>query len=169
MVTVGLVLNLFIMGTLWLGNLMPAPDNPAPWQVIQLAEPLPTPSGGVFEGPVELFQLIYTMTSGAVLASMLAYIAAQYIDVRLFHLIKKKTNGRHLWLRNNGSTLVSQGVDSLMVISVTFGAAMLAGNMPLTTFLGLVWGSYLFKMAVALLDTPFFYFFTWWLKRYLKQ
>lgn len=168
MVTVGLALNLFIIGTLWLGNIMPSPLTPAPWQTIQLAEPLPTPNGSLFEGSVELFELIYTMTSGAVLASMLAYVAAQYIDVRLFHFIKKKTKGRHLWLRNNGSTLISQAVDSLMVISVTFGMAVISGDMAMATFLGLIWGSYLFKLVVALVDTPFFYFFTWWLKRYLR-
>ena len=60
---------------------------------------------------VELFTLLYATTSGAVMASMLAYIAAQYCDVYMFHFWKKLTGGKHLWLRNNGSTLVSQGVE----------------------------------------------------------
>ena len=168
MVTVGLVLNFFILATLWLGNAMPASHTPAPWQTIQLAADIPLPSGASFQGSVELFELIYTMTSGAVFASMLAYVSAQYVDVRLFHYLKRLTRGKYLWLRNNLSTLVSQGVDSLMVISVTFGAALLDGQLGIWTFVTLMGSNYLFKMCAAILDTPLFYFFTWKLSAYLQ-
>ena len=74
------------------------------------------PNGDVVSNSVELFSLLYATTTGAVMASMFAYIAAQYCDVYMFHFWKRLTKGKHLWLRNNGSTLVSQGVDSFMVI-----------------------------------------------------
>ena len=99
---------------------------------------------------------------------MMAYIAAQFCDVQLFHFFKRLTQGRHLWLRNNFSTLTSQLVDSVMVISVTFGATFLAGDITVMALLVLMGSSYLFKMAVALMDTLPFYYFTGKLKRYLK-
>ena len=113
-VTVGLCLNIFIIAFLWLGShIPPVIDSAPPWQVLELAESINLPNGNTVSGSVELFQLIYQCTAGAVFASMMAYIAAQYIDIRLFHFWKKLTHGKHLWLRNNFSTLFSQCVDSV--------------------------------------------------------
>lgn len=169
-VTVGLVLNCFIMAFLYLASHAPSvPDNAMPpWQVIELAESIMLPSGDKVEGSVELFTLIYQCTAGAMFASMMAYLAAQYVDIRLFHFWKRLTHGRHLWLRNNFSTLVSQGVDSLMVVSITFGAAFLAGDTTFKTMLVLLGSNYVFKMCVALADTLPFYFLVAKLKRYLQ-
>ena len=170
LVTLGVLLNGFIITTLWIANKMPsvAEQNQAPWQVIQLAEAITLPSGASVEGSVELFTLIYATTSGAVLASMMAYLAAQYCDVYMFHFWKKLTKGKHLWLRNNGSTIVSQGVDSFMVITVTFGAQFLIGSISAGAMLVLMAHNYLFKLCVALADTPFFYLGVYHLKRYLE-
>ncbi|MEM6640057.1 MAG: queuosine precursor transporter, partial [Pseudomonadota bacterium] len=169
LVTVGLGLNGFILACLWLGNALPsvAADTQAPWQTIQLAEAIALPNGDRVNGSIELFQLIYACTSGAVVASMLAYIAAQYCDVQLYHYLKKMTGGRHLWLRNNLSTLTSQLVDSLMVISVTFGAAFLDGRMTMAALGVLVASNYAFKMLAALVDTLPLYGLVHFLRRYL--
>lgn len=169
MVTVGLVLNVFILAVMWLSNALPAVDVVAqpPWQTLSLATDVVLPSGDSVSGSVELFYLIYANTAGAVMASMLAYVLAQYVDVFLFHWIKKKTKGKHLWLRNNGSTLVSQLVDSVAVISVTFGAAFLAGSMSLGLIAGLMLSNYLFKLFSALIDTPIIYLLVARLKPYL--
>ncbi len=168
-VSVGLALNFFILAFMWLGSQIPSVSGTAvpPWQVIQLAEAVSLPSGRTVEGHIELFQLLYECTAGAVFASMMAYIAAQYADVRLFHFLKTLTKGKHLWLRNNFSTLISQGVDSIMVISITFGAAYFAGDIAFKTMLVLVGSNYLFKMSVALMDTIPFYLLVFKLKRYL--
>lgn len=168
LVTVGLILNLFIIGTMWLANLMPSADMQPPWQLIQLAESVYLPNGTEVMGSVELFSLLYATTTGAVFASMMAYIAAQYCDVFMFHFWKRLTRGKHLWLRNNGSTLISQGVDSFMVIVVTFGAQFLAGAMSGGAMLVLMGSNYLFKMMCALADTPFFYAGVHYLKGYLE-
>ena len=170
MVTVGLGLNFFILGTMWLGNAMPSvgPENQPPWQLIQLAEDVALPNGSSVTGSVELFTLLYSTTTGAVMASMVAYIAAQYCDVYIFHFLKRLTKGKHLWLRNNGSTLISQGVDSFMVITVTFGAQFLAGVMSAGAMLVLMASNYLFKLSVALADTLPFYMGVHYLSKYLE-
>ncbi|GGZ97688.1 hypothetical protein GCM10008090_02500 [Arenicella chitinivorans] len=124
---------------------MPAVDvsGQAPWQTLPLADDVGPLNGTSVRGDVELFALVYAITVGAVLASMLAYILAQYVDVFLFHWIKRKTRGEHHWLRKNGGTIVSQGVDSVTVSLVTFGAAIVAGDM--ARVLGLMLSNYLFS------------------------
>ena len=170
MVTVGLVLNCFIIATIWLAQQLPsAPlDAQPPWQLLDLASPVALPDGSNLDGQVELFSLIYATTSGAVVASMMAYIAAQYCDVYMFHFWKNLTKGKHLWLRNNGSTIISQGVDSFMVITVTFGAQFFAGVISGGAMLALMGSNYLFKLCVALADTLPFYFFVNYLTKYLE-
>ena len=169
LVTVGLFINGFILLVMTAGQYATSvdPANMPPWQILQLAEPIPLPSGDSLEGNVELFTVMYAMTSGAVTASMAAYITAQYCDVQLFHFWKRVTKGKHLWLRNNFSTLLSQLVDSVMVVTVTFGAVFLRGEMAFQTLLVLVASNYGFKAAVALLDTIPLYILVARLRRYL--
>ena len=170
MVTVGLGLNFLILGTMWLANALPSAglESQPPWQLIQLAEDVALPNGSAVTGSVELFTLLYAATSGAVMASMVAYIAAQSCDVYIFHFLKRLTKGKHLWLRNNGSTVISQGVDSFMVITVTFGAQFLAGVMSSGAMLVLMGSNYVFKLCVALADTLPFYLGVHYLSKYLE-
>ena len=169
LVTVGLFINGFILLVMTAGQYATSvdPANMPPWQILQLAQPIPLPSGESLKGNVELFTVMYAMTSGAVTASMAAYITAQYCDVQLFHFWKRVTKGKHLWLRNNFSTLLSQLVDSVMVVTVTFGAVFLRGEMAFQTLLVLVASNYGFKAAVALLDTIPLYILVARLRRYL--
>jgi len=170
LVSVGLGLNFFILAVLYLGNAIPAVpvETMPPWQVIQLSAPVALPNGDIVENSIGLYQLIYATTSGAVFASMLAYVAAQYCDVQLFHFWKRVTKGKHLWVRNNFSTLLSQMVDSIMVISITFGAAFLRGDMAFKALLILIGSNYLFKAMVALLDTGPLYALVHILRKYLR-
>lgn len=169
LVTVGLFINGFILLVMTAGQHAASvdPANMPPWQVLHLAAPVPLPSGGSLEGNVELFTLMYAMTSGAVTASMVAYITAQYCDVQLFHFWKRVTKGKHLWIRNNFSTLLSQLVDSIMVVTVTFGAVFYRGEMSFQTLLVLIGSNYGFKATVALLDTIPLYILVARLKQYL--
>jgi uncharacterized PurR-regulated membrane protein YhhQ (DUF165 family) len=170
LVSVGLGLNFLILGVLLLGNSLPSvpTESMPPWQILQLAAPVALPNGDIVEQSVGLYQLIYATTSGAVFASMLAYIAAQYCDVQLFHFWKRVTKGKYLWVRNNFSTLMSQLVDSIMVITVTFGAAFYRGEMTLNMLLILVGSNYVFKATIALLDTGPFYLAVHYLRSYLQ-
>lgn len=160
-VWVGMGLNLWVVFFLWLGGLLP----PAP--ELDLATGLPPTDAYDFA-----FYRIRMLTMGAVLASMVAYLAAQFCDVFLFHFWKRLTRGRHLWLRNNGSTLVSQFVDTFMVITIThfFARALpIDPGQPIWHQLWIFIGSgYVFKAVVAMLDTLPFYLGVRWLSRYLQ-
>ena len=160
-VWVGLLLNLWVLAFLWLGGALP----PAP--VLDPATGLPAPQAYDFA-----FYRIRLLTMGTVMASMVAYLSAQLCDVFLFHFWKKLTRGRHLWLRNNGSTLVSQFVDTFAVITITHFYAQALPLDPerapwpqLWIFIG---SGYVFKVIVALVDTLPFYLGVHWLSRYLQ-
>lgn len=170
LVSLGLCLNVFIIGVMWLGNALPAvPMSAQPaWQTLELAQSITLASGADSGTQVELFRLLYECTAGAVFASMLAYVAAQYADVRLFHFWRRLTRGKYLWVRNNFSTLISQMIDSIAVISITFGALFIAGEISLRNIAILMLSNYLFKMLAALLDTLPFYILVGRLKRYLQ-
>ena len=85
-------------------------------------------------------------------ASMVAYLFAQFIDVRIFHFWKKLTNGKHLWLRNNGSTIASQLVDTTLVICILF-----VGVWETDQIKSAIIDGWLFKMFMAFIDTPIIY------------
>ncbi|WP_462324723.1 queuosine precursor transporter [Desulfoplanes sp.] len=95
------------------------------------------------------FDTVFGITPRIVLASLVAYGVSQTHDVWLFHLLRTTTGGKHLWLRNNLSTALSQLLDSTIFISLAF-----YGTMPL---LPIIIGQWTAKMAIAVLDTPFVY------------
>ncbi|MGL1860969.1 MAG: queuosine precursor transporter [Pseudodesulfovibrio sp.] len=86
------------------------------------------------------------------LASMVAYLISQLHDVWAFHAIKERTGGRLLWLRNNASTMVSQLLDSVIFCTIAF-----YGMFPMNVFWEIMLSTYIIKVAVAVLDTPFIY------------
>ena len=95
-------------------------------------------------------------------ASMLAYLVAQLFDVRLYHFWWRLTKGRHMWLRNNGSTAISQLVDTIIVngIFLHFGLGLDAG-----TIISIIISVYLCKLMLAACDTPLIYLVIGWLRR----
>ncbi len=109
----------------------------------------------------DLFKLVFGGTFRAILASMIAYLIAQWFDIQLFHFWKRLTKGKHLWLRNNGSTILSQLVDTSLVVTVLFLGTQ---NQPLIP--GMIIDGWKFKALVALVDTPFFYLGVWAFKRF---
>lgn len=179
-VWVGLLLNVIVISFLWLGHQFPAVNeaarpewlpegswNPPPWQVLTFSGPVMMPFGEPVER-IELFEMVYRCTRSTVLASMLAYMAAQFCDVFLFHFWKRITKGKHLWLRNNGSTMISQLVDAVAVIFITFWAQWRMGERTLADLMTLVGSNYMFKVTVALVDTIPFYIGVYFLRGYLK-
>ena len=103
----------------------------------------------------ETFRQVFSLSPLAVLASMIAYLTAQFIDIRIYHFWKNYTQGKHLWLRNNFSTFASQIIDSSVVILLL----CLFGVLPWSLFWGLSLSSIVFKVFVAAIDTPFLDFF----------
>lgn len=109
-------------------------------------------------GGLSLFEGVYEFMVGNTIASMIAYLIAQTVDVRLFHFWKNYTNGKHLWLRNNASTTVSQLVDSTAILGILYFAGNLGENInTIGALVILILNSYLFKFFFALFDTPLFY------------
>ena len=166
----GFGLNLFILAVMWLGMAAsPAEGQPPSWQVLQLAEPIRLANGAYFEHQVELFQIIYENTSGIVVGSMVAYMLAQYWDVQVFHYIKRFTGEKHLWLRNNLSTMTSQLIDTIVISCFTFGVALFAGDISLKQFFIFLGSGYAFKVTVAALDTGPMYLARHYLRRYIGE
>jgi uncharacterized integral membrane protein (TIGR00697 family) len=95
------------------------------------------------------FSAVLGSTSRIIIASFIAYLASQYHDVWAFHVWRRVTEERHLWLRNTASTVVSQFIDTLVFITIAF-----YGTMPVVP---LIKGQYLIKVLIAVLDTPFVY------------
>lgn len=115
----------------------------------------------------EVFVAFFSSTTRAVSASMIAYLVAQVIDVQLFHFWKRLTKGRHLWLRNNGSTVGSQLVDTVVVTTVLFWGTsppfMDGQVMGVAEIAPIIRDGFIFKAIVALIDTPLFYLGVRWL------
>ena len=99
------------------------------------------------------FKKVFGLTGPAFFASMVAYLTAQLIDVRIFHFWKRLTNGKHLWLRNNASTMFSQLVDTSVILIILCTAGVIEWE----RFFGLWIMGWLFKIFVALIDTPIIY------------
>jgi uncharacterized integral membrane protein (TIGR00697 family) len=105
----------------------------------------------------EVFTSVFGKSALAVVASMIAYLAAQYIDIYIFHFWKRLTKGKMLWVRNNFSTITSQFVDTLSVLLLLCSFEIL----PWDIFTQLLISGFLFKLLIALLDTPLLYAAVW--------
>ena len=132
-VVMGILASIFSIGLLLLGDVLPASST----------------------SPIDdkTFNLVFSASPLAVLASMSAYLIAQFLDIRIYHFWKQLTQGKYLWLRNNFSTFSSQIIDSTTVIALLCIFDILAWDL----FLGLVLSSITFKIVVAVIDTPLLY------------
>ncbi|MCB0429313.1 MAG: queuosine precursor transporter [Flavobacteriales bacterium] len=140
-VMAGLVSSVFVMGIVILAAVVPATS----WSPV----------------PNETFEKVFGMTGLSVGSSMIAYLFAQFIDIRLFHFWKRLTKGKHLWVRNNFSTLFSQLADTLTILLLLCGFGAIAWD----RFQSLFINGFLFKAIVALLDTGPFYACVWFFRR----
>ena len=111
----------------------------------------------------EAFNMVFGLLPGIVFGSMIAYLTAQFLDVQLFEFWRRLTKGRHLWLRNNASTIFSQMIDTVLVVTIALIIWPQIDGFSETTPISLetwkevvIW-QYLFKALIALADTPIFY------------
>lgn len=155
MVIVGFVMSLMMLVLVQVAIAVPA-------------HPFWVPAEGAFyddaAGYQKAFESVFSLGPVLVVGSMLAYLCAQMTDNFLFHFIKRKTGGKHLWLRNNGSTWVSQFVDTVVVNSILFyigfGWGFMQGVQVMATI-------YVYKIILAALDTPLIYLGVYLVKRFL--
>ena len=140
-VTAGIFASFFSIGILLIADYVPAIES----------------------SPVDnaTFTQVFSLSPLAVLASMIAYLLAQFVDIRIYHFWKKLTNGKMLWLRNNFSTFTSQFLDTFSVVLLL----SVFGILPWDLFFGLVLSGFIFKVVVALLDTPLLYLLVWIFKK----
>ena len=110
----------------------------------------------------QAYESVFTLPGMLILGSMTAYLAAQLLDVKLFHFWKRVTQGRHLWLRNNASTMISQLADTVIVNSIFLGFGL---GLAWDVVIKIIVASYLAKLVIALADTPFVYLGVWLVRR----
>ena len=137
----GIFASFFAMGIIYIANAAPATD----WSPVS----------------DELFSTVFGSTAIAVLASMLAYLFAQFVDIQIYHFWKRLNKGKHLWLRNNCSTFLSQFIDTATVLLLLCSF----GEIDWDLFSGLLLAGFLFKVLIAALDTPFLYLSVYWFRK----
>ncbi len=108
------------------------------------------------------FNQVFGATGRIIIGSLAAYLVGQIVDISLFHWLRRLSNGRHLWLRATGSTLGSQFLDTLVVLSVAF-----AGRLALQDILAITLFNYGYKLVIAIGITPLIYAAHWAMDRYL--
>ena len=140
----GFIASMFIMGVVFIADLATATT----WSPVDN----------------DTFHKVFGLFGPAIFASMAAYLTAQFIDIRIFHFWKKLTHGKHLWLRNNGSTILSQLVDTSAVLLLLCYFGVIGWS----RFGILLINGFLFKVLIALIDTPLFYLFSGLLRRRFK-
>ena len=131
-VLAGFIASMFVLVFLWLGG-----------QFNAIPDSLVTD---------ETYNSVFRNAWRIIAASMTAYLFAQFVDVRIFHFWKRLTNGKHLWLRNNASTVASQLLDTILVICILF-----VGVWNSDQIISAIIDGWTFKMLMALVDTPIIY------------
>ena len=140
----GIIASFFAMGIIYISNVVPATS----WSPVS----------------DEMFSNVFGSTSIAVISSMLAYLFAQFVDIQIYHFWKSITKGKHLWLRNNFSTFLSQFIDTATVLILLCSF----GEIQWRLFTGLLMAGFLFKVIIAALDTPILYIFVFFIRKRFK-
>lgn len=125
--------------------------------IIALEIAIRWPAAPMAQERAEQFASVLGLTPRISLASIIAYLFSQHHDVWAYHFWKDRFKGKHLWLRNNASTIVSQLIDSILFITIAF-----YGIFPIGQMIVEMW---LIKTVIALLDTPFIYLVVWLVER----
>jgi hypothetical protein len=145
----GFFCNLIAVVAIWIGGLLPA----APFW-----------TAGVYDSPQaaqQAYQAILGFTPRLLVASFIAYLAGEFLNAFVLAKLKIKTQGRFLWLRTITSTLVGQGVDSLIFISIAFYGIFSPADLRTA-----ILSQWTFKVAYEILATPLTYLVVGWLKRH---
>lgn len=112
------------------------------------------------------YSTIFRQGLGIIIGSITAFLVGQLVDMYIFHYLRKLTNHKMLWLRSTGSTVVSQFVDSYLILIIAF---YLLGNWSLTQVLAVGTIQYLYKVTLAVVLTPVIYWMHFIIDRYLGR
>jgi len=119
--------------------------------------------------PDDVFAKVFGQSGWIIVGSMAAFLLSQLIDVTVFHAIRRRLDGRHIWARATGSTIVSQLIDSFVVIYIAFYGPTLFG-LPGVTFAqagNISLSSFAYKVGVAIALTPLIYLVHWLVEQWL--
>lgn len=154
LITVALILYTFLIITI-ITRLPPAPF----WLDVNRT----TPNGQPFDINYA-FNSIYRQGGGIIIGSVIAFLMAQLLDASVFHWLRQLTGSKKIWLRATGSTLVSQLIDSFVVLLIAFH---FFGNWSLNQVLSVAIINYMYKFTVAIVLTPLLYIAHYCIDRYL--
>lgn len=113
------------------------------------------------------FRTVFASSQLIILASIVAYLVGQLIDIYVFHKIRIATGGRYIWLRATGSTIVSQLIDSFIVIYLAFGSPLARKQLQFDQVIHISSTNFVYKMIVAVAITPLIYLGYNLMNRYL--
>jgi len=116
------------------------------------------------------YNIIFLQSTGIIIGSIIAFLIAQILDVIVFHKLKRMTKGKFIWLRATGSTLISQFIDSFVVLFIAF--YLLAPNdktWSLSQVFSVGFDNYTFKFIIAILITPLIYLVHYLIDNYMGE
>lgn len=114
----------------------------------------------------EQFQAVFGQSMWIIFASIIAFLISQFVDVFIFWLLRNKTGGKMIWLRSTGSTVVSQLIDTFIVLGIAF---WLTGKMSTAEYVNAALTGYTFKLIIAILLTPLIYLGHYLVNNYLGK
>jgi len=116
------------------------------------------------ESPVNdlAFETVFANSGLIIIGSVVAYLIGQLVDIQVFHYLRIKTGNKHIWLRATGSTIVSQLIDSFVVIFIALGKYL-----PVEQLLKISSTNFIYKLGIAILITPLLYLLHNRINRYL--
>jgi queuosine precursor transporter len=130
--------------------------------ILKIAMAVPT--APISPVPAEAFNTVFGATGRVIIGSLTAYLIGQFVDITLFHWLRRLTQGRFLWLRATGSTFGSQFLDTFIVLIVAF-----AGQLSIQNIVAITLFNYVYKLIIAVLITPLIYLAHWVMDLYLGK
>ncbi len=113
----------------------------------------------------EQFNAVFGQAQMVIIGSISAFLLSQLMDVFVFHFIKSKTGNRFIWMRSTGSTLISQLIDTYVVLYIAF---VLPGNMSFSDYMSIAPTNYILKIGIAISLTPMIYLGHYLIRKYLR-
>lgn len=114
----------------------------------------------------EQFYAVFGQSMWIIVGSIVAFLFSQFVDVSIFWLLRDKTGGKMIWLRSTGSTIISQLIDTFVVLGIAF---WLPGKMTTAVFLNAALTGYTFKLIIAVALTPLIYIGHSAIEKYLGE
>lgn len=124
------------------------------------------PASGISVVTDESFNQVFGQSMWIIVASVIAFLFSQLLDMTLFHFFNGLTKGKHIWLRSTGSTVISQLFDSFIVSGIAF---WLTGKVTTSDYINMASTGYVFKLGLAIALTPLIYLGHYAIKKYLKD